>query len=147
MTKDQETAIENFFVSVSQLKELGIIRSDKYLGDIAEFLGQCWFGLELAESGRQVGYDGKIGKAKIQVKFNGGGSTTVNCGDPNEYDELMIVLGPDSALRTADGENSFQIYRIPSDAVLRREPHSDGKRRYSKNQLPTEYMLRLLNDA
>ena len=52
MTEDQRIALQEFFSAVDRLKELNVIRSNKYLGDIAEFLCVSRFGITLAESGR-----------------------------------------------------------------------------------------------
>lgn len=49
------TAIEEFFAAAEKLKKFGIIRSDKYLGDIAEFLVVSQLGMSLASSGREAG--------------------------------------------------------------------------------------------
>jgi hypothetical protein len=139
MTETQAQAIEQFFAAVDLLKSLKVVRSDKYLGDIAEFICKDQFGLELAASGRQPGHDGHIGDLKVQVKFGGGSSTTIDCGHPEQYDELLIVLGPKSVLRGEGKPKGFIVYRIPSAVVVRKTPHADGKRRYTRGQLPHEY--------
>jgi len=38
MNTEIKEAIKGFYDSVENLKSLGIIRSDKYLGDIAEYI-------------------------------------------------------------------------------------------------------------
>jgi hypothetical protein len=141
MTEAQSSAIAQFFAAVERLKSLKVIRSDKYLGDIAEFICKDQFGLELATSGRQPGYDGHIKNKRIQVKFAGGSSTTVDCGDPKKYDELFILLGPKSVLRSESKPKGFVAFRIPSATVSKQPPHADGKRRYTKGQLPTAYLV------
>ena len=83
MTEEQQEALSTFFDSVTALKTCGIIRSDKYLGDIAEFLCQEWYGIELADAGNQIGFDGVVDGLRVQVKYSGGISTTVDCGDPD----------------------------------------------------------------
>ena len=99
ITPAQKRALKQFYDAVDKLKRLRIIRSDKYLGDIAEFLCDVALGVVLAESGRHPGYDGLIEKSKIQVKYSGGKSNTVDCGDPAKYEILFIVLGKKSKLR------------------------------------------------
>lgn len=49
----QEKAIDAFFSAVDDLKQLGVVRSGKYLGDIAEFLCCNFLKMELAESKKQ----------------------------------------------------------------------------------------------
>lgn len=141
MTEQQLAAIGEFFSAADKLKKLGIIRSDKYLGDIAEFIVVSQLGMDQARSGREPGHDGHIKDKKVQVKFNGGSSITIECGDPNDYDELIVVLGPNSVMRTPDLTTPFAIYRIPSATVLNKPPHKDGKRRLAKGDLPPECLL------
>ena len=141
MTEAQSSAINQFFTAVERLKSLKVIRSDKYLGDIAEFICKDQFGLKLATSGRQPGYDGHIQNKKAHVKFAGGSSRTVDCGDPEQYDELLILLGPKSVLRNELKPKGFVAYRIPSDVVKKKAPHADGKRRYTKGQLTAAYLV------
>jgi len=50
ITEEQANAIGRFYASVDELKNQNIVRSDKYLGDIAEFLAMSAFGMALAES-------------------------------------------------------------------------------------------------
>jgi len=141
MTAAQSRAINQFFSTVERLKSLKVIRSDKYLGDIAEFICKDQFGLKLAASGRQPGYDGHIRGKRVQVKFAGGSSTTVDCGDPEKYDELLILLGPKSVLRSESNPKGFVAYRVPRKVVKKKAPHADGKRRYTKGQLPAAYLV------
>jgi hypothetical protein len=136
MTTAQSNAIREFFRAAERLKTLKVIRSDRYLGDIAEFICKDQFGLKLAASGRHPGYDGHIQGTKVQVKYAGGSSTTIDCGDPEHYDELLIVLGAHSVLRTHPKAKGFAVFRIPSAMVRTKVPHSDGRRRYTKRQLP-----------
>ncbi len=68
MTDDESSAIEQFFAVADRLKSLSVVRSDKYLGDIAEFICKDQFGIELASSGRQPGYDGHYQGGRVQIK-------------------------------------------------------------------------------
>jgi hypothetical protein len=138
MTEEQVSAIGEFFSAAEKLKTLGIIRSDKYLGDIAEFIAVSELGMDLAVSGREPGYDGHIQGKKVQVKFNGGTSITIECGNPDDYEELIVVLGPKSVMRRPELTTPYVIYRIPSATVRNKAPHKDGKRRFAKGDLPLE---------
>lgn len=138
MTEEQTTAIGEFFSAADKLRTLGIIRSDKYLGDIAEFMAASQLGMSMASSGRQPGHDGHIEGRKVQVKFNGGTSITIDCGNPNSYEELIVILGPKSVMRRPDLLEPYVIYRIPSDVVRKKAPHKDGKLRFSKGDLPPD---------
>ena len=141
MNEEQRNALQDFYSAADRLKELNVIRSDKYLGDIAEFLCVSLLGATLAKSGRQPGYDGLIGDTKIQVKYHGGSSTTVECGDPTKYDELILVLGPESVLRVDTEDRRFLIYRVPSSEVLIFPSDRDGQRRYTKGQIPQRFLV------
>lgn len=140
MTNEETKAIGDFFAAAEKLRELNIIRSDKYLGDISEFICKSELGVVLTVSGRQPGYDGKIEGSLVQLKFNGGTSTTIDCGNPDDYDEILVVLGPNSVLRPDDASGDYLIYRIPKHIVQQKSLHSDGKRRYSKGQIPQIYL-------
>lgn len=132
---EQHEAIALFFDSVAKLKSTGVVRSDKYLGDIAEFLCKKNTGMTLAASQRQPGHDGLRDGERIQVKFSGGKSTTIEAGDPEQYDVLYVVLGPDSSLRKASDPEGYVFLQIPSSVGRMRPPHGDGKRRFTRAQL------------
>jgi hypothetical protein len=141
LTDHQERAIDTFFSAVETLTQLGVIRSGKYLGDIAEFLCCNLLHMELAESKKQTDHDGMIQGLRCQVKFSGGASTTVDLGKPNAYDRLIIVLGPDSALRPPGLSSRWIIYNVPSEVVIEKVPHRDGYRRYTRQQIPQRYLV------
>lgn len=141
LTDQQERAIDTFFSAVETLRQLGVIRSGKYLGDIAEFLCCNLLHMELAKSKKQTGHDGMIQGLRCQVKFSGGASTTVDLGKPDAYDRLIIVLGPDSALRPPGLSRRWIIYNVPSEVVIEKVPHRDGYRRYTKQQIPQRYLV------
>lgn len=141
MTEAQELAIGEFFAAADKLREIGVIRSDKYLGDIAEFLAAAKFKGELAPDLRQGGYDGHVNGSKIEVKYNGGKSETVSCGNPQRYDELIVVLGPHSVLRASDLTEKYLFYKIPNSAVIAKGPHKDGIYRFVKGDLKREYLV------
>lgn len=109
------SAISEFFDAVAKLRKLGIIRSDKYLGDLAEYIGQHFYEIELAVSGRQVGYDGVDIEGKVQVKYHGSATrTNIDLGDPSQYNNLLVVLGPGSLLRSTAYAEEFLVYRMSS---------------------------------
>jgi hypothetical protein len=111
-------AIANFFEAVSELRKLGVIRSDKYLGDLAEYICSNFFDIELAASGRQPGYDGIANNARFQIKYHGSSTrTNIDLGDPSQYDTLLVVLGPASMLRDPAFAEDFLVYRMSSESV------------------------------
>lgn len=120
MDKKIKKAIAEFFISVKTLKDLGVFRSDKYLGDLGEYICKYLYDIELAENGRQQGYDGIDTKdsSLVQVKFHGSSTrTNIDLGDPDKYDYLLVVLGPDSLLRAPSNTGDFLIYRFSSTTV------------------------------
>ena len=80
------------------------------------------YGLELPKSRRQVaGYDGMIGTSKVQVRSNNCPiGTPVRLSEPFEYDELIVVLGPNCFLRPKNVEGDFIFYRFTEEEVLQR---------------------------
>jgi hypothetical protein len=114
----KKQAISQFFDSVKSLKDLGIIRSDKFLGDIAENLCADLYGVTLAQSGRQPDYDGTLNSLKIQIKYHGSETrTNIDLGNADMYDEVIVVLGPKSLLRNNTYEGEFIFYRLKSHKV------------------------------
>lgn len=119
MTPDQEFAITRFFEAVERLEELGVIRSSRFLGDIGEFLCSDTFGTVLVDELRLTGHDGTHEGKRVQVKFNNSPTgNNINVGDPERYDELIVVLGPRSKLRETDHQpGEFRFYRFASEEV------------------------------
>lgn len=117
MTGRQQKAIKAFFKAVEELKSSGVARSDRYLGDIGEFICKKCLRLKLAKSARQIGHDGEIDGKKVQVKYHGGKSATVNCGNPSAYSLLLVVLGPNSVLRQKNATGTFLVYQFSSSEI------------------------------
>ncbi len=143
MTDEQMVAIGEFFSAADCLKKLEIIRSDRYLGDIAEFIAKAQLGMTMAKSCREPGHDGHIDGKRVQVKFNGGTSITIDVGNPEAYDELIVILGPNSVMRASDLSDPYVIYRIPSEVVIQKPPHRDGKLRLAKCDLSDQYRVQV----
>lgn len=118
MNDSEKQLINEFFSCAVRLYDAGIVRSDKILGDLGEWFCVQRYGLVLASSGRNVGFDGCIGEKRVQVKVhNSKKGTNVFAGNPDKYDELFVLLGPRSRLRIDDTELSFLVYRFSSDEV------------------------------
>lgn len=120
MTTDQESALAAFFKAVDRLEEVGVIRSSRYLGDIGEFLCADALGTVLAEQLRLPGHDGVHDNKRVQIKFNNSPTgTNINVGNPEEYDELVVVIGPRSKLRESEHQpGEFRFYRFASAEVI-----------------------------
>ena len=88
ITNEQAEAIENFMLAVSKLRELKVIKSDRFLGDLGEFLASSEFGLALAKSLRQRGHDTEGEHDRVQIKFHNGERTIID-GPFTETKELV----------------------------------------------------------
>ncbi|WP_198411347.1 DUF6998 domain-containing protein [Marinimicrobium alkaliphilum] len=142
MNPEQAEAIKDFKAAVQKLKRAGVVRSDRILGDIGEFLCASHFGIELESNLREQGHDGRLNSALVQIKYHGGKSTTVNLGDPSRYEEAFVVLGPESVLRPEHEESEYIVYRLDSKSVARCET-SNGNHHCTKARLPTEPSARI----
>ncbi|UMY49291.1 DUF6998 domain-containing protein [Pseudomonas azotoformans] len=119
MTLDQESALAAFFKAVDRLEEVGVIRSSRFLGDIGEFLCADAFGTVLVEELRQPGHDGVHDEKRVQIKFNNSPTgNNINLGNPEKYDEVVVVIGPRSKLRESEHQpGEFRFYRFSSSEV------------------------------
>jgi len=141
-----EKELINFFDAVKKLRDSKVIRSDKYLGDIGEYICQKLYGITLNHSGREKGYDGTLNGEKYEVKFhNSLTRTNVYFGDPEFYDFLFVVLGPDSLLRPTHEKQDFLIYKITSKYVKeyfeQKSGYCCGKRYFTKTKVDNTYNL------
>lgn len=134
MNNKQTSALKQFHASIEALRDAGIIRSHRYLGDIGEFLCATKYNIKLADNRRERFYDGRRESVLVQIKYHGGKSTTVNLGDPNSYGEVYLVLGPESGFRPQAEMAEFLIYRWDS-AKVREIPTTSGKRNMTKERL------------
>lgn len=127
MNDKERDLLRNFFGFTANLIEAGIVRSDKVLGDIAEWLCVKNFDLVLCQSGRHPGFDGHIGSKKVQVKMhNSPEGNNLSVGNPSAYDELIVIIGPRSKLRINDAENCFLAYCFSSEDVTSLMKRSSG---------------------
>lgn len=139
MTPTQRKAISEFFKAIRGLRQVQIIRSQRYLGDLGEFLCADAFCIDLARSRRERGHDGLRGADRVQVKYHGGKSTTADLGDPDQYDEVYLVLGPDSVLRPEGLAEDFLVYKFTAAAVRKFESSkSKGNHYCTKARIPTK---------
>ena len=130
-------AISAFFDAASELRKLGVIRSDKYLGDLAEYICTHFYEIELASSGRQIGHDGIDCDGFVQVKYHGSCTrTNIDLGNPDLYDHVLVVLGKTSLLRSSKYADDFLVYRMSSNSV--RQYKNEAKGTYSCGKKPFE---------
>lgn len=130
-------AISAFFDAVSELRKLGVIRSDKYLGDLAEYICTHFYEIELASSGRQIGHDGIDCDGFVQVKYHGSCTrTNIDLGNPDLYDHVLVELGKTSLLRSSMYTDDFLVYRMSSNSV--RQYKNEATKTYSCGKKPFE---------
>lgn len=125
MNDKQKTLIREYFACAARLQDMEMIRSDKVLGDLAEWICVQRYGLVLETSGRHPGYDGVINERRVQVKaHNSPKGTNLSVGNPEQYDDLFVLIGPRSRLRVGPAGQSFHVYRFTSaqvDTTFRRK--------------------------
>jgi hypothetical protein len=118
MNKQQKTTMNQFFKVAKKLSKLGVIRSSKYLGDIAEFICSNLYEIQLNPSGRAIGFDGTdLNGNKVEVKYHGGESGNnidLSGYKKNQiFNDLYIILGPDSKIRPDNSPpETYLVYRI-----------------------------------
>lgn len=120
MKASDKKLICEYFEAVAKLQSNNIVRSDKVLGDLGEWICVQKYGLVLEASGRHPDYDGKINNEKVQVKVhNSPERTNLSVGNPNRYDHLIVLIGPRSKLRIGSIDESFHSYRFTSAEVIK----------------------------
>ncbi len=134
MNQRQKSAIVSFGTAIRELKDSGVIRSHRYLGDLAEFLCADAFNIDLATNLRQTGHDGMRDELRAQIKYGGGTKTNVDLGDPSKYEEVYVVLGKESVVRSHPHDADFLIYKLTSNEVLAMGKTKKGK--YSCGSAP-----------
>ena len=134
MNQETKEALKEFFSGQLKLNQLGIIHSRDYIGDIGKYLCTVTYDLELPKRGQQArqahyeGYDGMIGTSKIQVKINNCPlGTPVPLSEPFEYDELIVVLGPNCKLRPDNIQDDFIFYKFTREEALKKFKLPGGK--------------------
>jgi len=130
MEQESKAALKEFFSAQLKLNQLGIIHSRDYIGDIGKYLCQIMYNLELPKRGQavlQARYDGMIGKSRIQVRINNCPiGTPVRLDESMEYDEVIVVLGPNCKLRPDIIQDAFIFYRFSREEALKRFRASSG---------------------
>lgn len=113
------SSINKYLNAIKNLKEAGVIRSDRVDGDIGEYIAARVFGLTLEDSLQQNGYDARLEGSRFQIKYNNSAyRNNINVGDPDKYDFLIVVIGPNSKLRSTDHvSGEFRCYKYESKDV------------------------------
>jgi hypothetical protein len=121
-------ALRDFFAAQGKLHEFGVIGSKHYIDDIAVYLCSRIYGMEpVGKKGKDIGYEGLIGTSRVAVRLtNCPTGTPVRIAAPVAFDELIVVLGPNSWMRPEGIDGEFIFYRLRKDEVRDRFRESNG---------------------
>ena len=79
------------------------------------------------KKGKDLGYEGLIDTSRIAVRLtNCPTGTLVRIAAPVSFDELIVVLGPNSWMRPEGINAEFITYRLSKEEVLDRFRESNG---------------------
>jgi hypothetical protein len=128
MDEKVKSALRDFFAAQGKLHEFGVIGSKHYIDDIAVYLCSIIYGLDpVGKKGKDPGYEGLIGASRVAVRLtNCPTGTPVRIAAPVAFDELIIVLGPNSWMRPEGIDAEFICYRLGKDEVMERFRESNG---------------------
>jgi hypothetical protein len=128
MDEKVKSALRDFFAAQGKLHELGVIGSKHYIDDIAVYLCSRIYGMEpVGKREKGLGYEGLIGTSRIAVRLtNCPTGTPVRIAAPVAFDELIVVLGPNSWMRPEGIDAEFITYRLGKEEVLDRFQESNG---------------------
>lgn len=121
MTDTQTQALQIFFKSLDSLKSLKIVRSDVIFGDIGEFLCTILYdGLSLVDEKTNEGFDAQLNDESVQIKYsNSADAKNIDLGNPDKYQQLIIVLGKQSAHRMKDDSDADYLFYLFSSAEVK----------------------------
>lgn len=128
MDEKVKSALRDFFTAQRKLHEFGVIGSKHYIDDIGVYLCSRIYRLEpVIKKGKDLGYEGLIDTSRIAVRLtNCPTGTPVRIAAPVSFDELIVVLGPNSWMRPEGINAEFITYRLSKEEVLDRFRESNG---------------------
>ena len=137
MENEANQLILEFFTIVDKLKSMNVVWSDRYLGDIGEFLAARKYGVKLSDNLREPTIDGYIGKQSVQIKYSGSPTgTNINVGNADFYDILILVLTNSSLHYPDDAEFDLVTYKIDMSDLIREQLKTEKGNYYiSKSKL------------
>jgi hypothetical protein len=127
---DEETkhALRGFLSTQAKLAQLGVIHSRDYIGDIARYVCAIVYDFEPKRSRHPAGYDGTIGTVRTRVQINNCPTgTKVMLAEPLEFEQLVVMLGPNSTLRPDGLEETFVLYKYTKKQVIERFKTPGGR--------------------
>ncbi|UCB43318.1 MAG: hypothetical protein JSV77_01335 [Dehalococcoidales bacterium] len=127
MEREVADSLRRFFSAQTGLSELGVIKSRDYIGDIGRYVCMLVYGLKVPKGRKPTGYDGKIDKSRVAVRLNNCPvGTPVRLPEPLDFDELIVVLGPNCLLRPEGVASDFIFYRFTPEQVRKRFKKTRG---------------------
>jgi hypothetical protein len=118
MDPETNQALREFLAAQAKLAQMGVIHSRDDIGDIARHLCTLVYGLKPKRSRQPAGHDGTIGGTRTRVQVNNCPTgTKVMLAEPLEFEQLVVVLGPNSTLRPDGLEETFIFYRFTKEQV------------------------------
>lgn len=117
MKDEIKKSLNEFFRATKKLSEFGIISSKFYIDDIGKYLCKEVYGLEI--KGRNANFDGILDDNRILIKFsNCPVGTPIKLEEPYEFEELIVILGPNCKLRPEKVDDDFIFYRFTRDEAF-----------------------------
>lgn len=121
MEREVSDSLKRFFSAQKDLSGLGVIKSRDYIGDIGRYVCTLVYGLKVSKGRKPTGYDGKIGRSRIAVRLNNCPvGSPVRLTEPLDFDEMIVVLGPNCLLRPEGVASDFIFYRFTPNEVRQR---------------------------
>jgi hypothetical protein len=140
MDEKVKSALKSFFSAQGKLHEFGVIGSKHYIDDIVVYLCSEIYGMEPVGKGQKsLGYEGLIGASRVAVRLtNCPTGTPIRIAAPVAFDELIVILGPNSWMRPEGIDAEFICYRLGKEEVLERFRESNGMYLGNAEALPVE---------
>lgn len=118
-TRSRGAILSDFFSVVQNLRQTNVLRSDRYLGDIGEFIASTIFDVELSINQREETIDGEINGNTVQVKFNSSPTkTNINVGRARDYDLMILILSSSSKHFPINCNSDFVGYLIDQNSII-----------------------------
>ena len=137
------------------LRELGVIRSERLVGEIGEWFFTAIYGGKRAQSTTQKGWDVKLNGKKIQIKTHAKGDknnarwTVINFCEDDPDELVIVVFTKEFCLK--------EFYRVSSKVLVNYiETSGDRKIVYwdkiakwkiELNKLPKQRVIRLFKNS
>ncbi len=121
MDIETTSVLARFFSAQKQLNELGVINSRDYIGDIGSYLCREVYGMQAPKGRSHTGYDGTIGDSRVLIRPNNCPTgTVVLISDSENFDEVIVILGPNCSLRPPGVASDIIFYRFTREEAQAR---------------------------